>query len=146
MHLPATALPGSAMLLTDAAGQRIGAAAFAPRMGGWAPGGSYTIAQLGYTPANRAGDTFTGLVQAPSLGVKEGTNARMGTATLAAGVATVATNQIAANSRVFLTSQVDGGAPGFLRVSSRVAGTSFTITSGSATDTSTVAWVILSPY
>lgn len=77
--------------------------------------------------------------------VKEGTNAKMGTAVLAAGTATVSTTAVAATSRVFLTSQVDGGAPGFLRVSTRVAGTSFTITSSSGTDTSTVAWLIFDP-
>lgn len=75
----------------------------------------------------------------------EGTNARMGTATLSAGTATVNTNVVTANSRILLTSQVDGGTPGFLRVSARTADTSFTITSSSATDTSTVAWVILEP-
>lgn len=77
--------------------------------------------------------------------VAEGTNAKMGTATLAAGTATVTTTAITATSRVHVTSQVDGGTPGFLRVSARTAGTSFTITSGSATDTSTVAWLIVEP-
>jgi len=77
--------------------------------------------------------------------VKEGTNATMGSATLVAGTVTVSTTAVNANSRIFLTSQVDGGTPGFLRVSSRTAGTSFVITSGSATDTSTVAWIIIEP-
>ena len=36
-----------------------------------------------------------------------------------------------------------GGAPGFLRISARSAGTSFTITSSSGTDTSTVARLIV---
>lgn len=79
------------------------------------------------------------------LTLKEGTNARMGTATLVAGAATVATTEITANSRVQLTSQADGGAVGFLRVSARTAGTSFTITSSSGTDTSTVAWLLVEP-
>ena len=80
-----------------------------------------------------------------SLGIKEGTNAKMGTATLAAGTVVVSTTAVAANSRIFLTGNADGGAPGWLRVSARTAGTSFTITSSSGTDTSTVAWVILDP-
>ncbi|MEU3986082.1 glycosyl hydrolase family 28-related protein [Streptomyces sp. NPDC026672] len=79
------------------------------------------------------------------LKVKEGTNAKMGVATLTAGAATVANTSVAATSRVFLTCQTPGGTPGFLRVSARTAGTSFTITSSSSTDTSTVAWWIVDP-
>lgn len=77
--------------------------------------------------------------------VKEGANCKQGTATLVGGTATVANTAVTANSRIFLTSQADGGTPGFLRVSARVAGTSFTITSSSGTDTSTVAYEIFEP-
>lgn len=80
-----------------------------------------------------------------TFGIKEGSNAKMGTATLVAGTVTVNTTAVTANSRIFLTSQVDGGTPGFLRVTARVAGTSFTITSSNAADTSTVAWVMFEP-
>jgi hypothetical protein len=86
-----------------------------------------------------------GLLSATGLKVSEGSNARMGTAVLVAGAATVATTAVGATSRVYVCSQVDGGTPGWLRVSARTAGTSFTITSSSATDTSTVAWVIIDP-
>jgi hypothetical protein len=79
------------------------------------------------------------------LRIVEGTNARMGVATLTAGAATVANTTVTANTRIFLTSQVDGGTPGFLRVSTRTAGTSFTITSSSGTDTSQVAWLLVEP-
>lgn len=79
------------------------------------------------------------------LAIKEGTNAGMGVATLAAGTVTVPTNTINANSRVLLTAQSTGAAPGALRVSARSPGVSFTITSTSATDTSSVAWVIIDP-
>lgn len=79
------------------------------------------------------------------LKVKEGTNATLGTATLAAGTVTVATTKVTANSRIFLTAQTSGAAPGALRVSARTAGTSFTITSSSGTDTSQVAWFIVEP-
>lgn len=79
------------------------------------------------------------------LNIREGTNARMGLATLSAGTVTVNTTKVTANSRIFLTAQSSGAAPGALRVSARTAGTSFTITSTSGTDTSTVAWVILEP-
>lgn len=70
--------------------------------------------------------------------------AQMGKATLVAGAVTV--NQpVTANSRIFLTCQVPGGTPGFLRVSARTVGTSFTITSSSGTDTSEVAYLIFEP-
>lgn len=79
------------------------------------------------------------------LFVKEGTNARMGRATLTAGAATVSNTQVTASSEIFLTSQVDGGVPGWLRVDTRSAGVSFHIQSSSVTDTSTVAWLIVEP-
>ena len=79
------------------------------------------------------------------LRVKEGTNARMGRSTLVAGTVTVATTAVTANSEIFLTCQTPGGTPGFLRVSARVAATSFTILSSSGTDTSVVGWLIVEP-
>jgi hypothetical protein len=68
-----------------------------------------------------------------------------GTAVLVGGTVTVADTTITANSRIILTSQVGGGTPGWLRVSARSAGVSFTITSSSGTDTSTVGYVIIEP-
>lgn len=79
------------------------------------------------------------------LKLKESTNGRMGTATLATGTITVNNSSVTSNTRVFVTSQVDGGTPGWLRVSGRTAGASFTITSSSASDTSTVVWLLLEP-
>jgi hypothetical protein len=79
------------------------------------------------------------------LKVAEGSNAKQGTAVLAAGTVTVANTSVTANSRIFLTSNADGGTPGFVRVSARVAGTSFTITSSSGTDTSTIGYEIFEP-
>ena len=79
------------------------------------------------------------------LQVKEGANAKQGTAVLVAGTVTVANTAVTANSRILLTSNADGGTPGFVRVSARVAGTSFTITSSSGTDTSTIAYEIFEP-
>lgn len=79
------------------------------------------------------------------LQIKEGTDAKMGTAVLVAGSKVVSTVAVTANSRIYLTSNFDGGTVGFLRVSARTAATSFTITSSSGADTSTVAWVIIEP-
>jgi hypothetical protein len=86
-------------------------------------------------------------VPQPGAGLKvaEGANAKQGTAVLAAGSVVVADTSVTASSRILLTSNADGGTPGFVRVSARTAGTSFTITSSSATDTSTVAYEIFEP-
>lgn len=77
------------------------------------------------------------------LQVKTGAGAKIGTAVLAAGTVTVANTSVTANSRIFVTSNADGGTVGFLRVTARTAGTSFVITSSSPLDTSTVAWMIV---
>lgn len=82
------------------------------------------------------------------LNVGGGTNIariRHGRATLVGGTVTVSDTTITANSTIFPTHAVDGGTPGWLRVSSRIAGTSFTITSSSGTDTSQVDYVIVEP-
>ena len=68
-----------------------------------------------------------------------------GTAVLVSGAVTVSDSSITANSRIILTSQVGGGTPGWLRVSARSAGVSFTITSSSGTDTSTVGYLVIEP-
>lgn len=103
-------------------------------MGSGQSGGTFNV--FGSLAVGTAGQT---------LSIKEGTNAKMGVATLTAGAATVATTAVTATSRIQLTSQADGGTPGWLRVDTRTAGTSFHIQSSSASDTSTVAWVILEP-
>ncbi len=101
-----------------------------------------------------ASPTFTGDVNASTgnvlistigkgLQVKTGTNAKIGTAVLVGGTATVANTSVTANSRIFLTSNTDGGTPGWVRVSAKTVGTSFVITSSSGTDTSTIAWYIV---
>lgn len=76
----------------------------------------------------------------------EGSNAKQGIATLAAGTVTVANTSVTASSRIFVTCQILGT----VTVASafdtpRTAGTSFTIHASQATDTSTVAWEIFEP-
>lgn len=113
----------------------------------WGPGsGARDTTLYRSAPATLATDGSLSLaVVGAGLLIKEGTNARMGIATLAAGTVTVNTTAVTANSRIQLTAQTTGAAPGALRVSARVAGTSFTISSTSGTDTSTVAWQIVEP-
>lgn len=77
------------------------------------------------------------------LQVKTGANSKIGTAVLSAGTVTVSNTSVTANSLIFLTSQVNGGTPGFLRITAKTAATSFVITSSSNSDTSTVAWMIV---
>jgi hypothetical protein len=69
----------------------------------------------------------------------------MGTVVLVGGTATVNTTAIGAGSVVMLTTQAPGGTVGTPYVSARTAGTSFAVTSTSASDTSTVGWRILDP-
>lgn len=76
------------------------------------------------------------------LRVKEGANAKLGTATLAAGTVTVLNSSITANSRILLSRSTPGGTPGILSYSTSV-GTGFTITSSSSSDTSSVIYFIV---
>ncbi|MBZ6259770.1 hypothetical protein KVH22_30085 [Streptomyces olivaceus] len=78
------------------------------------------------------------------IAIAEGTNARMGVATLAAGTVTVANTSVTATTRVAVFRQTAGGALGHLAAEVD-AGVGFTVDSSSATDTSTVAWVLFEP-
>jgi hypothetical protein len=77
--------------------------------------------------------------------ISEGSNCPTGTGTLVAGVLLVANTLVTANSRIFLQSKVLGTvtSPKTLGVTARVAGTSFTVTSADATDTSTFDYMII---
>lgn len=68
-----------------------------------------------------------------------------GIATLVAGTVTVSTTAVTATTRIMLTVQALGTVttPKSVAATARVAGTSFTITSEDATDTSQVAWVLV---
>lgn len=94
-----------------------------------------------------AGGNFTLGTAGNGLLIKEGSNATMGTCTLVLGTCTVSTTKVTASSRIFLTVQSLGtvavATP--ISVTARSAGTSFTVTSSSATDTSVIAWVIIEP-
>jgi hypothetical protein len=78
--------------------------------------------------------------------VPTGTNARMGRTTLVAGTATVANTSVTADSIILVTTQTLGaGTEGFVVVSARTPGTSFTLLSSQATDVAEVGWLILEP-
>jgi hypothetical protein len=81
---------------------------------------------------------------AGGLRVTEAANSKQGVATLVAGTVVVANTSITAVSRIFLTAQ-DANTAGSLRVSARVAGTSFTILSSNNADTGVIAYEIFEP-
>jgi hypothetical protein len=80
------------------------------------------------------------------LKIAEGSNAKMGRATLNGTTGVVVnTTAVGTNSEIFMTTQVPGGTLGVPVVVSRVNATSFTIRSSVAGDVSTVAWMIVDP-
>ncbi len=108
--------------------------------------GAVDLIDLTTTVATITGNLSLGTAGNKLL-VKEGTNASMGVVTLVAGAAVVNTTVVTANSRIQITCQALGtvAVPTARDVTARVAGTSFTITSASAVDTSIIAWWIVEP-
>lgn len=85
------------------------------------------------------------------LQIKTGSNATAGTATLTAGIVTINTTAVTANSMIFITRRSFSGlAIGMVGVGTITAGTSFTIVSkdvdnNMVDDSSTVSWMIVEP-
>jgi len=73
--------------------------------------------------------------------------ATSGTATLVAGSVIVSSSLVSSTTKIFLTVQSLGTVttPKTVAVTSRVNGTSFTITSEDNTDTSVIAWMFIQP-
>jgi hypothetical protein len=71
------------------------------------------------------------------------TVSKVGTAVLVAGTVTVADTKITASSVIRLSTGTLGGTPGAHFISAKVAGTSFTISSTNAADTSTVFYEVI---
>jgi len=93
------------------------------------------------------GGNLTAATVGSGLMVKEGTDAKQGVTTLVGGTKVVANTSVTASSRILLTVQSLGTvtAPKAIGVTARTAGTSFTITSADATDTSVVAFEMFEP-
>lgn len=109
-------------------------------VGGGSTGVAIDATNAGFTRNIKLNTAGNGLY------VKEGANATMGTATLAAGTVVVNTTKVTANSRIFLT--INGGTltnVGAIYVSARTAGTSFTVSSLNILDASSFAWMIVEP-
>lgn len=77
--------------------------------------------------------------------VKGGSNTIVGTATLSSGSVVVSNTKVTANSIILVTTQSVSGTAGSVAVTARSAGTSFTLTSTSGSDASTVAYFIIEP-
>jgi len=89
-----------------------------------------------------AGDTFDLTLQTREIG----TNATMGTATLSGGTIVINNTRITNSTYVWIAN--NGGVQtnaGAYRVSARTPGSSFTITSTNASDTSSVVWILIEP-
>jgi hypothetical protein len=80
------------------------------------------------------------------LRMENAANSCFGDATLVGGTVTINNTKVTANSKIFFNIQTAGGTIGVQAVSARTPGTSFTITSTSGTDTSTISWFIIEPY
>jgi hypothetical protein len=87
----------------------------------------------------------SGLVGWTALSLTDGANKRMGQATLVGGTITVSNTSVTANTRIFVTRATAGGTLGHLSVGTVTPATSFVINSSSATDTSTVNWLLIEP-
>lgn len=106
-------------------------------------GGVFEVYTGGIATSNlrlKVSDATTGITN--KLAVTTGSNKTIGTATLVGGTVTVNNTSVTANSLIFLSRQTTGGTTGQLSIT-KSAGTSFTITSTSGTETSTVAWWIV---
>jgi len=107
-------------------------------------GGSVNIESGAQAGGNTNGDV--NINTKGKLKLKEVADSPSGVVTLVGGTLTVNNANITANSRIFLTHQNNSGTVGFVTVSARVAGTSFTITSSNALDTSDIAYFIIEPF
>lgn len=78
------------------------------------------------------------------LKVTVGANKSAGSGTLSSGTATISTTAVTASSLIFLTDATSSLTNvGVLSVSSKSAGTGFTVTSANVLDTSTFNWLII---
>lgn len=139
--------------------QRSGVAEFHFRAGGYLVliGGYQNASEqtcIAFNPSTPGG-TYYGYIDSTGdlsittagkgLKIKEGSNARMGVATLSSGTVTVSNTSVTSSTRIFLTPQTDSANSGAVWISARTASTSFTIKSSNASDNRVVAWQLVEP-
>lgn len=103
--------------------------------------GKWSIGTFGTTTPTGATTRLDFATVGETFGIKTGTNAAMGTATLSGGTITINTTAITANTMIVLSpGRTSTANMGVHYESARTAGTSFTITSTNASDDSTFDW------
>ena len=109
-----------------------------------AAGGDLSGSYPNPTVAQASGN-FSIVTAGNGLQVKSGSNARIGTGTLVGGTLLIGNTSVTANTVIFLTDQGGGVLAnlGSLYVSARVNGTSFTVSSTNALDTSNFAYFLV---
>lgn len=95
--------------------------------------------------ATQATGDFAVMTAGKGLRIKEGSNAKMGSATLVAGKVTVANTSVTAESRIFVTRKGAAANAGTLTVTAKVAATSFTVESSNGADASSFDYLIFEP-
>jgi hypothetical protein len=111
----------------------------------WASGPTLDPGEQGYDTDKKILKVGDGTTAFASLDSQGGGSSRTGQTTLVAGTKVVADARVTAASKIFASVHTPGGTPGWLQISARVAGTSFTILSSSNTDTSVVDYLIIEP-
>lgn len=111
----------------------------------WASGPLLDPGEQGYDTDKKVTKTGDGVTAFASLPSQGGGNVRTGQTTLVTGTKVVADTAVTAASKIFATVHTPGGTPGWLQISARSNGVSFTILSSSATDTSVVDYLIIEP-
>lgn len=110
--------------------------------GTWTSGSTVTPTTSSYLSISAEGDIAIATA-GKGLKIKEGSNAKMGTATMTGGSVTVSTTAVTANSRIFVTANSSSAGHGSLWVDTITAATSFKINSTNVLDDATVAWLIV---
>lgn len=105
---------------------------------------------LSYTGiTNYLATTFSNAVTATSIkctsiDITSGSNTKTGSGTLSGGTVTIANTSVTANSFIYLTpTSSSSTTSGVLAVTSKIAGTSFTVKSSNALDVATFVYLII---
>jgi hypothetical protein len=136
---------GTVNTLTDASGAATFQGALTTKGALTAEGYAYFGGQI-EVESNIVSDNGNVVIAGVGKGlvIAEGANARAGVATLVGGTVTVPNTSVTANTHIVLTRQTAGGTLGHLSCT-KTAGASFTVDSSSATETSTVFWMLVEP-